>query len=181
MTEQTTAEHTPAEHTSAEHTTREGETADRLGPVELLVIEFPRGEVRATGFATMTDLVDRGVIAVLDLEFVRRTEDGDVHLVDIADAVEDAPDDLGYLIGASSGLLDADDVTAVGEEIQPGSLAGVLLFEHVWILPMVDAIHAGGARVVTAARVDPADLTAALDRLDRDGPAGSRHDEGSEI
>ena len=52
------------------------DTGDRLGPVELLVIEFPRGEVRAEGFATLTDLVDRGVIGVLDLEFVRRGEDG---------------------------------------------------------------------------------------------------------
>lgn len=154
---------------------------DRLGPVELLVVEFPRGEVRAAGFATMTDLVDRGVIAVLDLEFVRRTAEGDVEVVDIVDAVAGAPDDLGYLVGASSGLLDADDITAVGEAIEPGSLAGVLLFEHVWIVPMVDAIEAGGARVVTSARVDPADLAAALDRLDVDSADGSSPDHGSEI
>lgn len=154
------------------------DTGDRLGPVELLVIEFPRGEVRAAGFATMTDLVDRGIIAVLDLEFVRRTEDGTVERVDIADAVADAPDDLGYLVGASSGLLDLDDISAVGDSIEPGSLAGVLLFEHVWILPMVDAVHAGGARVLTSARVDPTDLVAALDRLDGDASADSQGNDG---
>lgn len=146
---------------------------DRVGPVELLVIEFPRGEVTGAGFATMTDLVDRGVIAVLDLEFVRRTDDGDLELVDTAEAVAGASDDLGYLVGASAGLLDPDDITAVGESIEPGSLAGVLLFEHVWILPMVDAIQAGGARVVTSARVDPADLFSALDRLDAGDQGGS--------
>lgn len=139
---------------------------DRLGPVELLVIEFPHGQISGAGFATMTDLIERGIITVLDLEFVRRTGDGDIQLVDVAEAVADAAQDLGYLIGASSGLLDIDDITAVGEAIEPGSIAGVLLYEHIWILPMVDAIHAGGARVVTSARVDPADLTAALDRLD---------------
>lgn len=154
------------------------DNGDRLGPVELLIIEFPRGEVRAEGFATMTDLVDRGIIAVLGLEFVRRTKEGVVEPVDIADAVADAPDDLGFLIGASSGLLDLDDIAAVGESIEPGSLAGVLLFEHVWILPMIDAVHAGGARVLASARVDPGDLVAALDRLDGDGSADSqRNDE----
>lgn len=139
---------------------------DRLAPVELLVIEFPRGQISGAGFATMTDLIERGIITVLDLEFVRRTDDGEIQLIDIAEAVGDADQNLGYLIGASSGLLDLDDITAVGEEIEPGSIAGVLLFEHIWIVPMVDAIQAGGARVVTSARVDPADLTAALDRLD---------------
>lgn len=147
------------------------EEGDRLGPVELLVIEFPRGEVTGAGFATLTDLVERDIVTVLDLEFVRHTENGEVVLVDIAEAVADAPDDLGYLVGASTGLLDDEDVAAVGESIDPGSLAGVLLFEHTWILPMVDAVHAGGARVVTSARVDPAEVAAALERAEIDNPA----------
>jgi hypothetical protein len=152
------------------------EHQDRIGPVELLIIEFPRGEIRSEGFAKLTDLVDRGVIAVLDLEFVRRTADGSMHRVDLADAVEGADDDLSSFIGASARLLDADDIAAVGESIEPGSLAGVLLYEHVWIIPMVDAIEAGGARVLAAARVDPDDLTAAFDRLDDAAQAPSTPD-----
>ncbi|NCD19153.1 MAG: DUF1269 domain-containing protein [Actinobacteria bacterium] len=135
---------------------------DRIGPVDVLVIEFPRGEVKSQGFATLLDLVERDIIHVLDLEFVRRDVDGGVELVDIAEAVADAPEDLGFLVGAASGLLDPDDVAFVGEVIEPGSLAGVLLFEHVWIMPMAEAIEAGGARIVTAAHVDPLDLLVAL-------------------
>lgn len=135
---------------------------DRLGPVDVLVIEFPRGEVRSEGFATLLDLVERDIIHVLDLEFVRRDLDGSVESVDITEAVADAPEDLGFLVGAASGLLDPDDVAFVGEVIDPGSLAGVLLFEHVWIMPMAEAIEAGGARIVTAAHVDPLDLLEAL-------------------
>ena len=135
---------------------------DRIGPVDVLVIEFPKGVVRAEGFATLLDLVERDIIHVLDLEFVRRDADGGVEPVDISDAVADAPEDLGFLVGAASGLLDPDDVAFVGEVIEPGSLAGVLLFEHVWIMPMADAIEAGGARIVTSAHVDPLDLLAVL-------------------
>jgi hypothetical protein len=126
---------------------------DRLGPVDVLVIEFPRGELRPEGFATLLDLVERDIIHVLDLEFVRRDADGGVALVDLADAV--AGSELVFLAGASSGLLDPDDVAFVGEVVEPGSLAGVLLFEHVWIMPLADAIEAGGARIVTSAHVDP--------------------------
>ena len=133
---------------------------DRLGPVDVLIIEFPRGELRPEGFATLLDLVERDNIHVLDLEFVRRDAEGGVALVDLADAV--AGSELVFLEGASSGLLDPDDVAFVGEVIEPGSLAGVLLFEHVWIMPLADAIEAGGARIVTSAHVDPLDLIAVL-------------------
>ena len=139
---------------------------DRLGPTELLVIEFPRGEVRSEGFATLTDLVARGVIGVLDLQFVRRSQDGTVEQVTITDAVAGDDEDLRHLAGAASGLLDADDLQSVGDSIEPGSLAGALLFEHTWLLPMIDAISTGGARVISSARVDPAEIIAALDRLD---------------
>lgn len=135
---------------------------DRFGPVDVLVIEFPRGQIRAEGFGTLVDLVERDIVRVLDLEFVQRSEEGEVSIVDIADAVAGAPADLGYLVGASSGILDADDIAFVGEVIEPGSLAGVLLLEQTWILPMADAIEAGGARIVTAAHIDPHDLITVL-------------------
>lgn len=135
---------------------------DRLGPVDLLVIEFPRGVVRAEGFQTLVDLVEREVIRVLDLEFVRRESDGTVSIIDVSEAVADASEDLGFLVGASSGLLDPEDVAYVGGVIQDGSIAGVLVYENVWIMPMAAAIEAGGARIITAAHVDPDDLIAAL-------------------
>ncbi|MGA8047150.1 MAG: DUF6325 family protein [Dermatophilaceae bacterium] len=137
----------------------------RLGPIELLVIEFPLGEVRSEGFATLTDLVERGVIAVLDLQFVRSADDGTVERVSAADAVGGDDGELGYLAGASSGLIGADDIGAAGASIEPGVLAGVLLLEHTWILPLIDQMASSGARVVRSARVDPAQIVAARDRL----------------
>ena len=58
---------------------------DRFGPVDVLVIEFPRGQIRAEGFVTLVDLVERDIVRVLDLEFVQRSEEGEVSIVDIAD------------------------------------------------------------------------------------------------
>lgn len=145
---------------------------DRLGPVELLVIEFPSGRIGASGFSTLTGLVDRRIITVLDLEFVRREADGSVVVIDVEEAVVGDLTELSDLGGASSGLLDAEDLEAVGEAIQPGSLAGVLVYEQVWQLPVVDALERSGARVVTAAHVDPAAVVAALEQ---DGqPSGTK-------
>ena len=134
---------------------------DRLAPVDAIVIEFPAGELTPQGFVALLDLVNRDVIHILDLEFVVRESGGSVHLVDIEDAVRDAVA-LEFLVGASSGILDEDDVKFVGEQIEPGSLAAVVLFEHAWLPPLVDALGAGRARIVAAAHVDPDSLSAAL-------------------
>lgn len=144
---------------------------DRLGPTELLVIEFPRGEVRLEGVATLSDLVEREVIAVLDAQFVRRTGSGALERVDIADAVAGNHESLGTLGWAGSGLIDVQDLEAVGGSIAAGSLAGVFLLEHTWVLPMIDRIASSGARVVRSVRVDPADIVAARHRVESDDAA----------
>lgn len=137
--------------------------SDRLAPVDVLVIEFPDGELTPDGFRVLLDLVQRDVIHVLDLELVRRRPDGDVALVDLEDEVRQGQDVLSSLVGASSGLLDQDDVAFVGEQIDHGSLAAVLMFEHVWLSPLVDAIEAGRARVVAAVHVDADALSTAIE------------------
>ncbi|MDO5711726.1 MAG: DUF6325 family protein [Micrococcales bacterium] len=138
------------------------ETTDRLGPVDVLIIEFPDGAIRAEGFARLVDLTERQVIRVLDLEFVRRPHEGAMELLDIADAVAGAPEPLDHLIGASTALLDLDDLDVVGEVIEPGSTAAVLLYEQVWVLPLADAFGADGARIASAAHVDPLEVIEAL-------------------
>ena len=145
---------------------REG--GDRLGPTELLVIEFPRGQVHMEGVATLSDLVERQVIEVLDLRFVRRMASGAVEHVSIADAVAGEHEDLSTLGWGSTGLIGAQDLETVGESIAEGSLAGVFLLEHTWVLPMMDRIASSGARVVTSVRVDPSDIVAARHRLESD-------------
>lgn len=147
---------------------------DRLAPVDMIVVEFPGGELSTQGFEVLQDLVRRHVIHILDLELVRRGKQGDVRLIDIEEAVAVAPGELNFLIGASSGLLDEDDVAFVGEQIEAGSLAAVVVFEHVWLTPLVDALEDGRARLVTAAHLDAAAVAEALaDQRDEDDTEGT--------
>ena len=136
--------------------------ADVVCPVEYLVVEFPSGQVSAAGFDTLLDLVARDVIRVLDLEFVTKSRDGIVTLVDLSAAVSGASGDLSAFLGASSLLLDQDDLARAGALLEPGSLAGILVYENVWATGMLSAMRRGGARIVSSGKVDPDDLEAAL-------------------
>lgn len=133
---------------------------DLLAPVDVIVVEFPDGLVTAEGFDRLLDLVDRNVIRILDVEFVSRAADG-VSVVAVSD-VPVAPDvDLSAWTGSSSVLLDADDLSLVGDEIGEGSIAVVVVFENVWVLDLV--ANWPGARTVLDGGVATDDLLDALD------------------
>lgn len=137
------------------------QTLERFAPVDVLVIEYPGGKLAPGAFATIADLAERGLIRVLDLEFVRRSENGEVAVVALS-AIEGVDPQLADFEGAAAGLLDAEDLSIVGETIEKGSIAGVLLYEHVWMIPLADRIDADGARIVAAGHVDLLDLFTAL-------------------
>ncbi len=141
------------------------ESADVLGPVDHLVVEFPAGAVTAQAFGGLLDLVDRGLVYVLDLEFVERPAQGAPRVIDVA-AVSDDPT-LAVLAGASSGLLDTDDLHAVAASLEPGTVAAVVIFENLWVLPMLASLREAGGRVVSENRVDVDDLLHALERVEQ--------------
>ena len=117
------------------------------------------------GFRLLMDLVDRGIVRVLDIMFIAKDVDGTVSQVEVADVEHsDALDER--LWGLSSGLLDQSDVDQVAAAIEPGSLAGILVYENVWAVPMWTAIDRSSARLVGAGRIVADDLIAALDAPD---------------
>jgi len=134
-----------------------------LGPVSFLIVEFPERKMTGEGLPVLVDLVDRGLIRILDLQFVKRDLDGQVHAVDLSDIDRDDQFDLAVFEGASSGLFDADDVEDAGSVIQPGASAGVLIFENRWALPLVNALRQGGGQLVAAGYIPLDTLAASLD------------------
>ncbi|TPG33072.1 DUF6325 family protein [Mycolicibacterium hodleri] len=131
---------------------------DRFGPVEHIVVEFTDGATVQTGFDRLLVLADAGLIRVLDLEFVT-AEDGAARVIP-ASAVAAA---LGMFDGASSGLLDHDDIEAIAARLTPGTTAAVLVYEDLSILDVLAAWESGGATVVSEGHVDVDDIDAALE------------------
>jgi len=127
------------------------------------VVEFPGNRMTGEAFPLLLDLVDRGLIRIIDFVFVRRETDGSVTGLAIADVDHDGRLDLAVFEGASSGLLDDDDLTEAGTAIEPGSSAAVLVYENVWAAPFASAVRRGGGQLVASGRIPVQAVLAALD------------------
>ena len=136
---------------------------NELGPVDYLVVEFPGSKMTGEGFPLLVDLVDKGIIRILDLAFVQMDEDGTVRGLEIADIDGDGKLDLAVFEGASSGLLDEEDIAEAGGVLQPGSAAGILVYENVWAAPFAAALRRGGGQLVASGRIPVQALLAAVD------------------
>ena len=136
---------------------------DETGPIDYLVVEFPGNRMTGKAFPLLVDLVDRGLIRILDLVFVRKDLDGSVVGLELADLNGDGQLDLSVFDGASSGLLGEDDIQEAGEAVQPGSSAGILIYENVWAAPFAAAVRGSGGQLVASGRIPIQAILAALD------------------
>jgi hypothetical protein len=138
---------------------------EALGPISYLVVQFPGNKMTGEGFPILVDLVDRGLIRILDLVFVTRDEDGSIRAIELSDL--DGQLDLAVFEGASSGLLDDSDLVDAASVIDPGSSAGILIFENRWATPFTQALRRGGAELVAAGYIPQDALLASLDATDK--------------
>ena len=136
---------------------------DETGPIDYLVVEFPGSRMTGEGLPILVDLVDSGIIRILDLVFVQRKLDGSVTAMEITDFDNDGELDLAVFQGASSGLLGQDDVDEAASVIEPGNSAGVLVYENVWAAPFAAALRRGGAQLVASGRIPVQAILSALD------------------
>jgi hypothetical protein len=139
---------------------------DEMGPIDYIVVEFPGNRMTGEGMPLLVDLVDRGIIRILDLVFIRKELDGSVAGVAIADLDSDGVLDVAVFEGASSGLLSADEIEDAGSVLQPGSSAGVLVYENLWAAPFAAALRRGGGQLVASGRIPVQAALAALDAAD---------------
>jgi Family of unknown function (DUF6325) len=140
------------------------EATDELGPIDVVVIAYPAG-APMTGEAAplLVDLVERGIIRVLDAMFVMKNEDGTFSGFDATDLSDKGVGDFTVFEGASSGLLGEDDVAKTADEIEPGSAAVMIVYENRWAAPFVAAVRRNGGVPVAFERISAQDLLDALD------------------
>ncbi|GAA1252937.1 DUF1269 domain-containing protein [Kitasatospora nipponensis] len=141
---------------------------NEMGPIDYVVIEFPGSRMTGEGLPLLVDLVDRGIIRIIDLTFLKKELDGSVVALEIADMTGDGELDLAVFEGAASGLLGADDLDEASAALQPGNSAGVIVYENLWAAPFAAALRRGGAQLVASGRIPLQDLAAALDTLESD-------------
>ena len=146
------------------------DTDVELGPIDYVVVEWP-ADKQPTGeaFPYLVDLVDRGLIRVLDLAFVKKGTDGTIVGLDLQDFAVDGDPQLTIFEGASSGLLGDDDREEAGNAIEPGCSAALIVYENTWAAPFATALRKAGAQLVATGRIPVNALISALDELEGAG------------
>ena len=139
---------------------------EELGPIDYVVLEW-QGELPATGEVQplLLELVDRGVIRILDIALVTKAADGSVAAVDVGD-LEQVAAAFAAFEGASSGLLGYDDLQEAAAALEPGTSAAVLVWENRWAAPVAAALRRSGGQLVASGRIPVQAVLAALDAVE---------------
>ena len=142
------------------------EVLEEMGPVDYVVLEWPgqlpdAGEVQPL----LLDLVDRGIIRILDIAFVAKDQDGSVTGLELGDLKQVAAA-FAEFEGASSGLLAFEDLQEAANALEPGTSAAVLVWENRWAAPVAAALRRSGGQLVASGRLPIQAILAALDAVE---------------
>lgn len=141
------------------------EDLEETGPIDYLVVEFPRTNFSGEAFPLLLDLVDSGTIRILDLVFVIKDADGNVGAIEL-DQLDGGGFDLTVFEGIHSGLIGDDDIAEAGQALLDGSAAAVLVYENRWAAPFAAALRRAGGQLVASGRIPVQAILASLEALD---------------
>ena len=144
--------------------TTNADTLLEMGPIDYIVLEWPGQQPDGSVAPLILELVDRGLIRILDVAFLGKDENGSAYAVDIADI--DAAEAFGVFEGASSGLLREEDLAEAASVLEPGTTAAVLVWENRWAAPVAVAIRKSGGQLVASGRIPVQAIIASLDALE---------------
>jgi Family of unknown function (DUF6325) len=136
-----------------------------MGPIDYLLVEWPGKQPEGEIAPHLVDLVERGLIRILDLVFLAKGEDGSVAALEIADVGGEVAE-LAIFEGAASGLLDEEDHAEAGAALEPGTSAALVVYENTWAAPFASAVRRSGGQLVAGGRIPIEDVLAALDAVE---------------
>jgi len=131
---------------------------EEMGPIDYLLVEWPERQPHGELAPQLVDLVGRGLIRILDLVFMAKAADGTVEVLEISDMPA-----LTVLEGASSGLVDDEDLETAAAVMEPGTSAALLIYENTWAAPFAIAMRKSGGQVVSNGRIPVQQILGALE------------------
>jgi hypothetical protein len=149
----------------------EVDAVDELGPVDWIVVEFPGSRFNGQIAPALLDLVDRGLIRVLDLLVLKKDADGSLEAFELSDLDEGEIGELRTYESELAMLLSEEDATSIAAAIEPGSSAGVLVWENTWAAPFASAVRHSGGQLVASGRIPIQALLAAIEADEKEEAA----------
>jgi Family of unknown function (DUF6325) len=136
------------------------ELLEEMGPVDYIVLEWPGRQPKGDAIPLIIDLVERGIIRILDVALMIKGDDGSTVAVDLAE-IED--DNFDVFEGASTGLLSQADLDEAAEALAPGTSAAILVWENRWAAPVAVALRRSGGQLVASGRLEIQAILAAIE------------------
>ncbi|WP_439029132.1 DUF6325 family protein [Gordonia terrae] len=162
MEEQESAAGRAVDANSGETRPADGGADRELGPIDYIVIEWAGRQPTGEALPHLIDLIDRGIVRLIDIVFITKDADGTVARLEI----DSLGVDFAIFDGASTSLLDDADLAEAAGVIEPGSSAAVLIWENTWAAPFATAVRNNGGRLVASGRIPVEALLAQLDAVD---------------
>jgi hypothetical protein len=136
-----------------------------MGPIDYIVLEWPGRQPTGEAAPLIIDLVERGIIRILDVAFMAKGEDGSVAALDLGELDGDSAG-FDEFEGASTGLLDQGDLEEAASVLEPGTCAAVLVWENRWAAPVATALRKSGGQLVASGRIPIQAILAQLDAVE---------------
>ena len=140
------------------------EQYEEMGPVDYVVIEWPKQQPTGEAAPLILDLVDKGIIRILDVAFLAKDTDGTVATLELGSI--NGGSDFADFEGASSGLLGEDDLEDAASVLEPGTSAAVIVWENRWLAPVAVTLRRSGAQLVASGRIPIQAILASLDAVE---------------
>ena len=147
------------------------ESVLEMGPIDYIVLEWPGRQPKGDAVPLIIDLVERGIIRVLDIALMVKGDDGSVAAVDLGDLDEDSG--FGVFDGATTGLISQADLEEAATALNPGTSAAVLVWENLWAAPVAVALRRSGGQLVASGRIEIQAVLAALELIEEQAEAAA--------
>lgn len=141
------------------------EQFEEMGPVDYVVIEWPKQQPTGEAAPLILDLVDKGIIRILDVAFLAKDTDGTVATLELG-SINGGGEAFSEFEGASSGLLGEDDLEDAASVLEPGTSAAVIVWENRWLAPVAVALRRSGGQLVASGRIPIQAILASLDAVE---------------
>jgi hypothetical protein len=146
------------------------ESIEEMGPIDYVVLEWPGRQPKGEVAPLLIDLVDRGIIRILDIALMVKGEDGSVAAIDLGE-VNGGSGGFQEFDGASTGLISQEDLEEAAGVLEPGTSAAVLVWENRWAAPVAVALRRSGGQLVASGRIPIQALLAALEESELASPS----------
>ena len=139
------------------------EQLEEMGPIDYVVIEWPRQQPVGDAAPLILDAVERGIIRILDVALLAKDSDGTIATLDLGALNGGSAGGFADFEGASTGLISEDDLEDAAAVLEPGTSAAVLVWENRWAAPIATALRRSGGQLVASGRIPIQGILASLD------------------